>query len=580
MSSYKPETIANVINKLNETYFLPAIQREYVWTPEQIITLMDSIMRGYPINSFLFWKLDKKHYDNWSMYEFIQQFDVQDPHNKQKTNTGHLPDGINLILDGQQRLTSLFIALKGSYSYKKKGRATAKKHTLYLNLLWDGEKIADSEDVETDVTYDFQFFNDADVKPSGEWFRVSEILSFSDDNAFLLFVERKAEELQNIPLESKLIFKKNLQRLFNVIQRDEVITYYTDSQPDLDRVLDIFARTNMGGTKLSKSDLLLSMVTAKWQGVNAREEIHNFMDELNSGLARNNDFDKDFILKTCLMLTNQSVKYRIANFTNENLELFRTNWDEIKTAIRRTVELINSFGIDKDTLTSANAIIPIVYYVWCNSKSKFAGSTGEFENKNAVRIRRWLIMALINRVFSGQSDNVLTKLREVLRQLKAGDDFPVEKLNQSLGELKRVTEIDIDGILDIRYSDKEAFLALSLLYDNTDWSAGKLHKDHIFPRDEVENSKNLIAAGIDVSDVESYQQLCHRLGNLELLTDNENREKKAEKFVDWVKKRKSEFRNQHHIPKDDKLLTVDNFKKFVTAREDLIRERLAKLFAT
>ena len=83
---------------------------------------------------------------------------------------------------------------------------------------------------------------------------------------------------------------------------DEVIAYYTETDQDYDRVLDIFVRANEGGTRLSKSDLLLSMVTANWDGVNARDEIFNFVDRVNTQLTRRNDFDKDFVMKSCLVL--------------------------------------------------------------------------------------------------------------------------------------------------------------------------------------------------------------------------------------------------------------------------------------
>ena len=72
--AYQSDTIATVINRLNTQYFLPAIQREFVWQPEQIIQLFDSIMRGYPISSFLFWELKPENRDKWEIYKFIENF--------------------------------------------------------------------------------------------------------------------------------------------------------------------------------------------------------------------------------------------------------------------------------------------------------------------------------------------------------------------------------------------------------------------------------------------------------------------------------------------------------------------------
>ena len=116
---------------INKDYFLPAIQREFVLEPRQIEVLFDSILGDYPIGSFLFWRVEEKNKDEWTTYEFIRQFDKAKPHNPEATLKGITRD-IFLVLDGQQRLSSLFIGLKGSYRFfHYRWRSTK----LYLNLL-------------------------------------------------------------------------------------------------------------------------------------------------------------------------------------------------------------------------------------------------------------------------------------------------------------------------------------------------------------------------------------------------------------------------------------------------------------
>src|SRR5205814_1185145 len=155
-------------------------------------------------------------------------------------------------------------------------------------------------------------------------------------------------------------------------------------------------------TKLSKSDLLLSMVTSKWVG-NAREDIYNFVDRINADLTRKNDFDKDFIMKSCLVLTDLPVKYKVENFNNKNLALIEKHWKQIKSAIERGVDLSNYFGIDRDTLMSANALIPLIYYLFNQPKETLRG-TATFAKRNASTIHRWLLLVLLNNVFGGSSD--------------------------------------------------------------------------------------------------------------------------------------------------------------------------------
>ena len=149
------------------------------------------------------------------------------------------------------------------------------------------------------------------------------------------------------------VFRRNLERLYRVVWKDEIISYYLERNQSYDRVLDIFIRANDGGTKLSKSDLLLSMITSKWGGINARDEIYRFVEELNQGLDRRNAFDKDFIMRACLIVSDLDCAYKTENFTTDNLKIIESKWNLIRISVRRTVQLVNGFGLDRDTLTSA-----------------------------------------------------------------------------------------------------------------------------------------------------------------------------------------------------------------------------------
>jgi uncharacterized protein with ParB-like and HNH nuclease domain len=114
--SYRSETIALATSRMNRQYFLPAIQREFVWKPEQIVQLFDSIMRGYPISSFLFWELKPENRDKWQVYEFLEKAQHGGTHNQLASTDG--VTSLSLVLDGQQRLTSLMVGLRGTYTAK------------------------------------------------------------------------------------------------------------------------------------------------------------------------------------------------------------------------------------------------------------------------------------------------------------------------------------------------------------------------------------------------------------------------------------------------------------------------------
>src|SRR2546421_5677884 len=113
-----PIIIREVVEEIHrKRYLLPSIQRELVWEPDKITTLFDSLMREYPIGSFLFWHVDKSRTKVFQFYEFIREFNEKDrTHNPKANITGE--EDITAILDGQQRFTSLYLGMKGTYAYK------------------------------------------------------------------------------------------------------------------------------------------------------------------------------------------------------------------------------------------------------------------------------------------------------------------------------------------------------------------------------------------------------------------------------------------------------------------------------
>ncbi len=286
---YRCESIQTTVQRLNSQYFLPAIQREFVWKPEQILQLFDSILRGYPISSFLFWELKPENRDKWEAYTFVTEGRHGGVHNVLANTNG--VQQLTLVLDGQQRLTSLLIGLKGTYVAKKKYKRRNNpdawdRQRLYFDLLKDPRTDEDSSTSEIGIYYGLAFLDKA-PKPDAQhhWFEVGKILDFDTEKAFDEFKESMEEALPDTVTKGQsFVFRRNLERLYRAVWKDEVIAYYTENDQDYDRVLDIFVRANDGGTQLTKSDLLLSMITSKWDGVNARDEIYSFVERLKGVL--------------------------------------------------------------------------------------------------------------------------------------------------------------------------------------------------------------------------------------------------------------------------------------------------------
>lgn len=579
--SYVSSTIATVIGNVNTTYFLPSIQRPYVWRPDQIVALFDSLLKGYPISSFLLWEIRPERRSDWEIYRFIENFRHGATHNELVE-----PDGrhVLLVLDGQQRLTSLLIGLRGSFEvrskYARRNNPDAwSRKRLYIDLLKDpAEPVEDGDDQDLGVTYGLRFSETSPTHGVDHlWMKVGRILDCTSDDA----LDRLADEFLGLlppdtPRSRRRVVERNIDRLYRAIWKDAVIAHHTEKDQTYDRVLDIFIRANDGGTKLGKSDLLLSMITSKWDGVSARQEIYGFVDHLNDGLDARNDLDKDFIMKSCLVLSDLDVRYKVANFTIPNLKLIERNWQAIKSSLEGTLRLVNRFGIDKDTLTSVNALLPVAYYLHRLGRGSLDGST-PFEIVNSGRIHRWLLGSLLFGVFGGSSDQMIAASRTVLRDaLVEGDDFPAEALARTAAAAGKVSGFDdnnLERVLDINYGQKVCFLALSLLYETSNWGTTRYHIDHILPR-ALADRRALMAGNSSERSVQRILDSVDRFGNLQILPARENLEKASMPFKAWLQTRDDDYLERHSIPKDPALWDVSALPEFVEAREELIRRRL------
>ncbi|MDZ4185914.1 MAG: DUF262 domain-containing protein, partial [Desulfuromonadales bacterium] len=339
--SYKSETIAAVLPRINTKLFLPAMQREFVWTTEQISALFDSLMRRYPISSFLFWQVPPHSRYDIEAYDFL--YNVKESQNRAPLARILGRSEITFVLDGQQRLTAILVGLQGTYVGRKmksgKGARTAVPKKLFLDLLHDG-RVPNADD---EIFYRFEFYDYTPslLNKSSYWFEVGRIMDVDLDVGLQSLVDRKVRDIRDIrgltPHEVSVV-EHNLTRLYEAIWADDAISFYTETDPDHERILEIFVRANSGGTKLSKSDLLLSTLTLHWGSENAREVINEFVNELNNQLTRKNKLNKDFVMKSCLVLLDLPVAYRVSSFTKDTCARIKDRWEDVKQAIKRAVD--------------------------------------------------------------------------------------------------------------------------------------------------------------------------------------------------------------------------------------------------
>lgn len=560
--AYFNTTIKDLISeRVGRNTFLPAIQREYVWNPSQVEKLFDSIMCGYPISSFLFWKIREEKKKDWTSYEFIRDFDQENPHNKEANLDGVNQD-IYLVLDGQQRITSINIALRGTYRFfYRKWRTTR----LYLNLLWDK-----GDDNPEEMTYQFLFKEDNQTLPRTDypqlWYRVGDILNYDDAEDAKDSIEN---ELNGFDEDTKKRARKMISRLFSVVNVTQNINYYEEKSDDYDKVLEIFIRTNTGGQKLEYSDILLSTATAKWRNLNAREEINKFTDEINK-IGTGYNFGKDFVMKGAMYLTeNLPIQYKLSSFTRKNLECIEDHWDETKDAISNSIQLISRYGFTDKNLVARLTLLPVAQYLQRKPNSYLTSSNiKDVEDQN--NIQKWIIMMLLKGVLGSATDNKLNLMRPVVNM--ATDKFPYSEISKELKIEMTFNDMEIENLLQYNYGTRYSYLILSLLYPGRDWKDKKYNEDHIFPQNEFK-VKNLRTRGYNDATIEKYTACFNSILNLELLDDSENKSKNATPFDIWLKSRDANFKARHHIPEMNDY-SLDNFLEFIQKRKELLTKQI------
>lgn len=558
------DAIANIESR---KFLLPAIQRKFVWSSGQIEVLFDSIMRDYPINSFMMWNVtSEKTKNSYKFYEFLKEYRAFFKDENPFFNTRGYTDFM-AIIDGQQRLTSLYLGLKGTYAYKmprkwwKDNEDCLPTRKLYLNLT-----SALPKDDDRKMTYNFGFLSQPEVNKlsqSEDLFLVNDIYLYQDQDALEDYMsDRNWKDVTDVKFA-----KKTLRKLREVVFKDKLINYYQEENQDIDIVLDIFIRTNSGGEPLSFSNLLMSITTANWKK-DARKEFKILIDAV---YANNFIISADLILKCCLVLFNDNIKFQVANFDAQSVSVFDDNWERIKKCIEVTFELLKKWGFNDSSLRAKNAVIPIVYYIYHNEiEDEICKDIKHIEEKNAIR--KWLCISLLKGVFGGQSDSVLTGIRKVLKSNFKKQIFPFEQIKAEFAsnDAKSLTLSDdvIDDILNTQKDAPNSYAILALLYSHLRYDSIAYHKDHLHPAAKFCNLKESDFSSKEDYDFYRNAEHWNSILNLQLLDGSTNESKNDEDLSEWVKNKNIDLKS-HLIP-EGVSLDFKDFRIFIEKRKELL----------
>jgi len=522
----------------------------------------------------LLWRVNGKNTENQRFYGILKKYRERYLIRSEEISTKNIPS-FEVVLDGQQRLTALYLGLKGSYAYK--GYNLAWKDTeysistryLYLNLKYKKNRRNDLNDSDDDRMYEFTFLKPEEALNYGDnkWFKVGDILGIKGTAQLNSCFKKKEivdEEAQEI-----------LSRLHDIVHLEKLIHYYLEESSDFARALNIFIRINSGGISLSYSDLVMSTTIMGWMRLDAKKEINGLVDELvkEYGFPVN----KDFILRTYLVLYSDDIKFRVQNFTIKNAKEFESFWEEIKLAIKEVFQLVSDFGYAPNTLTSMNALLPIVYYLYKTDRVKgFCQKVG-FKEDRAL-IKRWLHVVLLHQIFGGQAEGVLKAIRDTIKKeiSKETDKFPASAIANRLSKTNKSITVDEEFIQGLLYTSKDsryAFPILALLFPHLDYKNRDFHLDHCHPLSHF-NEKKLKAKGILLNDDNKEYftdwDYFNSIIDLQMLDGNENKSKNAKDLKVWVTENSIALK-KYYLPKE---LDLADFPTFVGKRTELLTKIL------
>ena len=600
--NYRSITISEAIRKIDSgNFLLPAIQRKFVWQKEQIEDLFDSLLQGYPINTMMVWNVTSPEVKrDFQFYRFLDRYCEWFNDENQPIKTVGLPD-FSAVIDGQQRLTSLYVGFKGSYALKRKNKRWPQtedpnifpRERLCVDLKGPNADEGVSRKYEIRFRSDEAYRSDLAAR-THLWFRMEEMLSYQKADLAAFLINEVPGILDRMGLrgtESERFAQETLCKLWDLVWKTPTIHYYQESDQDIDRVLNVFIRTNNGGTKLSMSALLMSVAIAKWKDeenkTDPRTEIERLVKDVWQDAAMSFQIDQDWVLKTCLFLTDADVKFKVKNFTKDCVERGQASWSDIRDAIRATVEFLNKMGVRDRSLPAKNAVIPLAYYLY-----KKTGRDGAPLFRVITRMKpelledqrmmiKWLNIVTLKRTFGSQSDNILSAMRKVLSDNMAQPTFPFDAIVEHFkgkGKDLRFNADEVNLQFGLHKDNPMCRPLLMILFPEMNVNFN-FDIDHLHPKDSfrAENLKKCAFLNGNDELMKFYRdsENWDTVPNLHLLNDSMNRSKQDRPLKDWVGDPTTGFTREGLLIPADVDLSFERFPEFLEARKAMLRQRFA-----
>lgn len=561
MATWKAFRVSDIISEIeSEKFVLPVIQRRLVWDEDKMETLFDTLLKGDSFGGVMVIEEDKDSKPLFNFRPFTRDGSVI-----QSRQVDRLSQLQNFVIDGQQRLQTFYIGLKGSINGK----------VLFFDLFSDYNSEFEFKFENNTSKLPKQSKDNADrIIPDHNWYLVSGLLQRLKETNDEDQVSDEIIKAQDITdSKQKTHIQKNVKAFYkNVLNAEAigiskvVVNKSFDEVANRQRIVELFRRLNDGGTKLSPFDLVASILKGfAWEMEGFLEETLKSYEEI--GLTQDNLIKLIFLLQ-------DNHKKEMASIEGADACFAIDNRDRIKSTLQGLKAFLIESGLYNYYKDGNRSFIPlffIAYHLFNKpiSNEDVAKFFKDFDagNTEFPKMKKWIFHSLLNGVFRSKGAGWIpykTGIRKLLEEIQKHKkaDFPTDQLFQVYANhpIKFTTSYTISNLDELDYS----FL-FYLIYD-CNQTIRIQDIDHILPKSILET---LNIESEKINSIKNYQ----------LLDYGTNRgAKNANPFKQWINNDvsdKAAFVKRHLIPADETIWTEDKFEDFTTARASLILNKIA-----
>ena len=515
--------ISTILDHIDSGHMaLPEFQRGYVWSRKQVRELFDSLYRRHPVGGLLVWATQSNEAEH--------------------RGEGQLAAGVvKLLLDGQQRITSLYGVARGRPPEFFDGNAQAFEG-LYFHV---------DEEI-------FAFYQPSRMKGNPLWIDVSELMQKGTSRDFIDRLLALSEDTTRLG-----DFMDRLSKLNSIKDIDLHVDEVTGTDKSLDIVVDIFNRVNSGGTKLSKGDLALARICADWP-----EGRGEMKAQLAVWQKSGYKFELDWLLRSVNTVLTGEAKF---NYLHEK------SADEIQEGLKRATKAVNTalnmiagrLGLDHARVLFGRFAIPVM--------ARYLDQrNGPLDERERDKLLFWYFQAGMRGRFSGSVETKIDQDLALIEEIEGGPDRLIEQLRLGYGGLRVEPGHFDEWSLGARFYP--VLYMLTRMGAARDWGTGlplkvgllgqmnKLEVHHIFPKSQ------LYSRDYKRSEVNALANFCFLTKDTNLSISNRLPE---EYFPEIEEKHEGALRSQW-IPMDPELWRIENYREFLEARRALLAEETNK----